>query len=263
MTEPSRAVRIWYQSFVHPTEQAPYIERLQAFLDEAASAGVHVEVHGLDPPDRHFHALTEFRCAAQTIRNALEAERAGYDAFVIGHFQEPGLLEVRGAIDIPVIGLGEASLLAALSMGGRLGLVTIDPCFIDWHERQVRAHCFDRRVAGIRAVHMDLPSFMRAFTDEDTYVRVRADFIEQVRPLVAAGAEVILPAGGLPMLLFARERPFIIDGALVLNGVAVAVKAAEMALALRDLTGSVVSRRGTYAKASEACIEEYLRASVP
>ena len=89
---------------------------------------------------------------------------------------------------------------------------------------------------------------------------MRADFIEQVRPLVAAGAEVIIPAGGLPMLLFSRECPFIIDGALMLNGIAVAVKAAEMALALRDLTGSVVSRRGTYAKASDACVEEYLSA---
>jgi allantoin racemase len=259
MIEPSRPARIWYQSFVHPTEQAPYIERLQAFLDKAAAPAVRFEVHGLDPPDRHFHPLTEFRCAAQSIRNAIESERAGYDAFVIGHFQEPGLLEIRGALDIPVVGLGEASLLTALSMGGRLGLVTIDPCFIDWHERQVRAHCFDRRVAGVRAVHMDLPSFMRAFTDEDTYARVRADFIEQVRPLVAAGAEVILPAGGLPMLLFSRECPFTIDGALVLNGIAVAVKAAEMAMALRTLTGSVVSRRGTYAKASAACVEEYMK----
>jgi hypothetical protein len=105
---------------------------------------------------------------------------------------------------------------------------------------------------------MDLPGFMRAFTDEASYTRVRADFIEQVRPLVAQGAEVIIPAGGLPMLLFARECPFVIDGALVLSGIAVAAKAAEMALALRRLTGAVVSRRGTYAKASPACVEEYL-----
>jgi allantoin racemase len=258
MAESSRPARIWYQSFVHPTGQAPYIERLQAFLDGAASSGVRFEVHGLDPPDRHFHPLTEFRCAAQTIRNALDAERAGYDAFVIGHFQEPGLLQIRGALDIPVVGLGEASLLAALSMGGRLGLVTIDPAFIDWHERQVTAHCLADRVVGVRAIETDLPGFMRAFTDEASYTKVRSDFIAQVRPLIAAGAEVIIPAGGLPMLLFARERPFIVDGALVLNGIAVAVKAAEMALALRDLTGSVVSRRGTYAKASPACIEEYL-----
>jgi hypothetical protein len=101
---------------------------------------------------------------------------------------------------------------------------------------------------------------MRAFTDEASYVRVRTEFVEQVRPLIATGAEVVLPAGGLPMLLFARECPFVIDGALVLNGIAVAAKATEMALALHRLTGAVVSRRGTYAKASTACVEEYLRA---
>ena len=233
MAESSRPEKLWYQSFVHPIEQAPYIERLQAALDAAAGPGIRFEVHGLDPPDHLFHPLTEFRCAAQTIRNALEAERAGYDAFVIGHFQEPGLLEIRGALDIPVIGLGEANLLAALSMGRRLGLVTIDPVFIEWHERQVHAHGLDQRVAGVRAIKMDLPAFMRAFTNEECYTAVRADFVEQVRPLVAAGAEVIIPAGGLPMLLFARERPFVIDGALVLNGIAVAAKAAEMALAPR------------------------------
>jgi Asp/Glu/hydantoin racemase len=259
MAKPSRPARLWYQSFVHPIEQAPYMERLQALLDSAASPDFRFEVHGLDPPDHLFHPLTEFRCAAQTIRNALEAERAGYDAFVIGHFQEPGLLEVRGAIDIPVVGLGESNFLAALSMGRRIGLVTIDPLFIDWHERQVKAYGLDQRVAGVRAIHVDLPGFMRAFTDEASYAKVRADFVEQVRPLVAAGAEVILPAGGLPMLLFARECPFVIDGALVLNGIAVVAKAAEMALTLYWLTGSVVSRRGTYAKASAECVEEYLR----
>src|ERR1700734_695136 len=259
MAETSRPVRIWYQSFVHPKEQMPYIERLQAFLDGAAAPGIRFEVHGLDPPDRHFHPLTEFRCAAQTIRNALEAERAGYDAFVIGHFQEPGLLQIRGAVDIPVVGLGEANLLTALSMGGRIGLVTIDPSFITWHERQVMSHGFDQRVVGVRAIRADLGDFMRAFTDAASYAHVRAKFVSQVRPMVADGAEVILPAGGLPMLLFARECPFVIDGALVLSGIAVTAKAAEMALALHRLPGSVISRRGTYAKASAACIEEYMR----
>ena len=260
MSESSHPARIWYQSFVHPTEQAPYIERLQAFLDSAAGAGTQFEVHGLDPPDRHFHPLTEFRCAAQVIRNAIEAERAGYDGFIIGHFQEPGLLEIRGTVDIPVIGLGEANLLAGLSMGGRLGLVTIDPIFITWHERQVMSHGHDQRVVGVRAIHADLPGFMRAFTDAVSYTKVRDDFVTQVRPLVAEGAEIIIPAGGIPMLLFARECPFVIDGALVLNGIAVVAKAAEMAVALRRLAGSVVSRRGTYAKASASCVDEYLRA---
>ena len=258
MTGHATPARLWYQSFVHPVEQAPYIERLQSQLDLVAAPGHRFEVQGLDPPDHLFHPLTEFRCSAQTIRNALEAERAGYDAVVIGHFQEPGLLECRGALDIPVIGLGEATLLAACSMGRRIGLVTIDPIFIDWHEQQVKAHGLDQRVVGIRAIEVNLPAFMRAFTDDASYAEVRADFVDQVRPLIAAGAEVIIPAGGLPMLLFARESPFVIDDALVLNGIVVLAKAAEMALALRRLTGAVVSRRGTYAKASPECVQEFL-----
>jgi len=89
-----------------------------------------------------------------------------------------------------------ASMLAALSMGGRLGLVTIHPVFIDWHERQVMAHGFDRRVAGVRAIEIDLPGFMREFADDESYAKVRADFIAQVRPLIAAC--------GLPVLCSAR-----------------------------------------------------------
>ena len=250
--------RLWYQSFVHPTEQAPYIARLEQALAQLAAPGSQFEVHGLDPPDHYFHPLSEFRCAAQTIRAALTAERQGYDAFVIGHFQEPGLLEIRGALDIPVIGLGETAMLSACSMGRRFALVTIDPVFIDWHERQVTAYGLTERLAGVRAIKIDLAGFMRAFTDEAAYRDVRADFIAQVRPLVAAGAEVIIPAGGLPMLLFARECPFVIDGALVLPGIAVVAKAAETAVALHRLTGSVVSRRGTYAKASPQAVEEFL-----
>ena len=249
--------RIWYQSFVHPTEQAPYMERLQALLDRIAAPDIRFEVKGLDPPVRSFHALSEFRCVAQVIGNAINAEKEGYDAFIIGHFQEPGLIEVRSAVDIPVISLGEANLLAALGLGGRLGLVTVDPVFVPWHDRQVRMHGLSERYAGTMALKMNLPAFMKAFTDDAAYAEVRADFVAQVRPLIERGAEVIVPAGGLPMLLFARESPLLIDDAPVLNGLVIVAKAAEMALSLKSLTQVVVSRRGTYAKAPAAAIESF------
>lgn len=176
--------RIWYQSFVHPIEQASYFRRLQGLLDRVAARGLKFEVHGLNPPDHSFHPLTEFRCAAQVIRNAIAAERQGYEAFVLGHFQEPGLMEIRGAVDIPVIGLGEANMLAALTLGQSFGLVTIDPIFIPWHERQVRNAGLADRYAGTRALKMNLPSFMKAFTDKQAYAGVRADFVKQVSPLI-------------------------------------------------------------------------------
>ena len=251
------ALRVWYQSFVDPAEQAPYIDRLRDRLRTLASPGITVEVHGISPPDRYFHPITEFRCAQQTIHAALEAERAGYDAFVIGHFQEPGLTECRGAVDIPVIGLGEATMLFACSIGRRIGLVTIDPVFIPWHEEQVIRHGLSQRIGGVAAIKADLPRFMRAFTDAGEYAAVRADFVQQVRPLLDRGCDVLIPAGGLPMLLFSQEQPFLIDGAVVLEGIATVMKATEMALALHRLTGVAASRSGLYSRAPAGAIADF------
>ena len=250
-------MRVWYQSFVDPEEQAPYINRLRERLRRLASPDIEVVVHGMAPPDRFFHPITEFRCAEQTIDAALEAERQGYDAFVIGHFQEPGLTECRGAIDIPVISLGEAAMLFACSIGRRIGLVTIDPVFVPWHEEQVVRHGLQQRVGGVAAITCDLPRFMRAFDDAGEYAAVRADFVRQVKPLVERGCDVLIPAGGLPMLLFAREQPFLIDGAIVLDGIATVMKATEMAIALHRLTGVAASRAGLYSRAPAGAIEDF------
>src|SRR5437763_11229361 len=98
--DPAGPARIWYQSFVDPQEQRPYMLRLQERLTAYAAPQVRFEVHGVSPPDRYLSPLTEFRCAAQAIRGAIEAQRQGYDAVVLGHFQEPGLVECRSALDI-------------------------------------------------------------------------------------------------------------------------------------------------------------------
>lgn len=255
-------LRIWYQSFVDPTEQAPYMDRLRDRLRRHAGPGVTVDVFGVTPPDRFFHTLTEFRCADQTIRNALAAERQGYDAFVIGHFQEPGLSECRGAVDIPVIGLGEAALLQACCLGRRIGLVTIDPVFIPWHEAQVAHHGLQQRVAGIAAIKADLPRFMAAFTGAPEHEALRREFAAEVQDLIARGADVLIPAGGLPMLLFSSVQPFLIGQVLVLEGIATVMKAAETAVALHRLTGMPASRAGLYAKASPGAIADFLGATV-
>jgi hypothetical protein len=55
--------RIWYQSFVDPEEQRPYIERLKAHLEQVADSETSYGVVGISPPDRHFHPITEFRIA--------------------------------------------------------------------------------------------------------------------------------------------------------------------------------------------------------
>jgi len=258
MSDSTRAARIWYQSFVDPAAQAPYVDRLRSRLAAVAAPGFTFDVHGIVPPDRYFHAITEFRCADQAIQAAITAEKQGYDAFVIGHLQEPGLIECRGVVDIPVVSLGEATLLYACTLGRRIGLVTISPVFIPWHADQIRSHGLEHRVTGTTAIRADLARFMLAFEDAAEYAALRDDFATAARPLIAQGADVIVPAGGLPALLFAREQPFAIDGALVVEGIAALAKAAEMAVAMHRLTGAAVSRGGIYARAPDGAVTDYL-----
>ena len=256
--EPESPSRIWYQSFVDPAEQRPYIAYLEEYLTRYADPHVRFEVHGISPPDRYLNPLTEFRCAAQAIRNAIQAEQQGYDAFVIGHFQEPGLIECRTAIEIPVIGLGEATMLYACTLGRTFGLVTINPVFIPWHRDQITRLGLSQRVAGVRAINTQVGTYMQAFQEEKVYQQVKKEFCQEVLPLVVEGAEVIIPAGGLPMLLFAREKSFTVQGAVVLNGIAVVAAMAELALKLFRRTGIALSRKGTFAKAPPEAIQEFL-----
>ena len=251
--------KIWYQSFVDPTKQQHYIQTLQNTLNDYADPNFTFEVHGISPPDQNLHPLTELRCSVQCIRNAIKAEKEGYDAFIIGHFQEPGINEIKASIDMPVVGLGEASMLFACSIGRKVGLVTINPIFIPWHENQIIHYGLQQRITRVRAVNTEVSDYEKAFQgDEKTYQKIRANYSSQLESLIDEGIEVVIPAGGLPMLLFAREKNFTVKGAVILNGIAVAAKFAEMEVKLKMLAGITISRAATFRKASVDTIDEFL-----
>ena len=249
--------RLWYQSFTDPEVDAPYFRRLGEYLQSVTAPGFESVVHGIQPGDRYLHPITEFRCAGQVIANAVSAQEEGYDAFVIGHFQEPALREARAAVDIPVIGLGEATMLHACTLGRKAGLVTINPVFVPYHEDQIARHGLTERVVAVRAVAAQVADYNRAFDDADLYRRMRDEFVAQAKPLLEVGVDVIIPAGGYPMLLFSREQGFAIDGAAVLNGLPVAVAAAETAVSLKRLNGTATSRRSAFALPVAEAIEEF------
>jgi len=207
-SEQDRAVRIFWQSFVDASASASYLERLKAYLNDIAAPGTTVHVEGLSPPDRDFGRLSEFRCAIQAVDNGLKAEETGFDAYVMGHFQDPGLYELRSALAIPVIGTGEATLLAASQLGRRLGLVTLDMVFEVWHYEQADRYGLAGRIARVTGMGCKPEDFSAAFAgDGAAKARMLEDFATCAQPLVDAGADVIIPAGVLPGSIQAIRRP--------------------------------------------------------
>ncbi|HEY2052428.1 MAG TPA: aspartate/glutamate racemase family protein [Solirubrobacterales bacterium] len=250
-------MRIYYQSFLDREHQPSYFERLGQFLDSVADPGTEIEVGGISPPDSHPCRLSELRGGLQAVDKIIEAAERGFDAAIIGHFQDAGLYEARTAVDIPVLGLGEASLLNAGQLGRGIGLVTIDDVYLSWHREQADVYGIPDRLIGVTALKTPFEDLMAAFDDAEVWARVRDEFIACARPLVAAGAEVILSAGGIFCTLSAREPEMTVDGAVVPNSVAWVTKLAEVAVKL-DLRPS---RRGTYAMAPPAAIAEFRAAA--
>ena len=258
MSDTQHPIRLWYQSFVDPEIHRPYFEILKAHLERIADPATEIGISGIVPPSTHLHRLTEARCARQVLRNALQAEHEGFDGFAIGHFQEGGIADVKSAVDIPVLGLGEAAMHYACLLGHRFGLITIDPIYIPWHEDQIRLHGLEGRAAGVRAVKTSPADYMAAFQDDAARASVVAQFEAAAAPLLASGAEVLIPAGGLPMLLLCSDPELRIGGAPVLNGVSVLLKLAEAAVKLRRTDGIGISRKAGFAKPSPEGLREYL-----
>jgi allantoin racemase len=251
-------MKIWYQSYVDEENGADYWARLRPHLAESSMLDSEIVVHGITPFDSYAHPLVEFRCAREMICNAIRAEREGYDAFIVGHFQDAGLYEARSAVDIPVIALGEATMLQACQMGQRIGIVTINPRFIPWFHHQIGKYGLRERIVGVDSMVFEPGQILAAYGDAEKAEEVRRLFEGQARPLVQKGIEVLIPGGGIPMLLFSEFHDHNVDTAPVLNGIPIAVKMAEMAVSLKRQTGQGVSRTGDYVRAPGHVIEEFL-----
>jgi allantoin racemase len=251
-------IRICYQSYVDYANGKTYLDALAVHLNDVVDDGTHVDVKQITPFDSYAHPLMEFRCAREMICNAVAAEREGYDAFVVGHFQDAGLYEARTVVDIPVLALGEASMLYACQLGQRIGIVTINPRFIPWFHHQIGKYGLAQRVTGVHSMTFDPGQMLAAFDSPSGADDVKALFAEQAEPLVRDGVDILIPGGGIPMLLFSRYHGHKVDEAPVVNGIPVAVKMAEMAVKLKRMTGLDVSRVSDYTKAPDHVIDEFL-----
>jgi Asp/Glu/hydantoin racemase len=256
-------MRIWWQSFRDDETGGSYWDHLRRYLGEAGESGTIIDVKGITPPEIYAHPIEEFRCAREVICNAVTAEREGYDAFVIGHFQDSGLYEARSVVDIPVVALGEASMLHACQLGQRIGLVSLNPRLTPVFHHQIAKYGLERRITGVHAMHFEpgqggLSQVIEAYDSDIVAARVAQLFADQARPLVAKGCDVLIPAGGIPMLLFSSIKNHTVDGAPIINGIPILLKHAETAVKLRRLTGMGVSRVSDYIQPPTEITEEFL-----
>ncbi len=256
----TKTFRIWAQGATDQVAHHNYLAALIPHMKACCDPDFEIEFKTMTPSVTTVHALSEHRFSRAVIRGAIQAEREKYEVFFMNHFQDVGLYDARASVNIPVLGLGEATLLHACTMGRKLGLLAINPAFIATHSEQVHRYGLQQRIAGIRAIDASIADYMEAFALPAKKAELKVLFEAEARRLIDAGADIIVPTGGIPMMLFGDDPSANVDGAPILNGVTVVIKAAEMAVKLKRLGLPSASRhpQSGFALPTPRALEEFL-----
>lgn len=237
--------------------QGAYSRYLSGHALKILGDEVEVHVRGLKAGTYHGHAPTEalenafiyHRVLDQVIDNALQAEREGYDAFVIGSFSEPFLREIRSAVNITVASVLESSLLVACSLGKKIAAIANAPQIAFMVQTAVEKHGLTERVMPVLSVEPPLtePEMALAYSAPQSIIEA---FRKSAENAVRAGADFIIPAESILATLMAQNSITHIAGAPVMDVIAVAWRYALMLVRLRQTCGLEVSCVGHYARAS-------------
>ena len=170
-------------TIVNPNSSATISRQIDdAVSSLAGDLGVGIEVVTCaDGPQ----AIETDEDVAAAVRPMVETALAHpADAYVVACFSDPGITELRNALDEPVFGIAESAVLAAMSRGRTVGIISALDVAIPRHYRYWdRIGVSARIVADIatgRGV-LDLES-------EDAY----RDVLGTGRKLAGAGAEAVV-----------------------------------------------------------------------
>jgi Asp/Glu/hydantoin racemase len=241
-------MRIWYQLVSSETGMRHFIAATQALCDQAAAPGTTVEVRGT----RQGALGDQFRLfwnydVREIIDNALALRRdGGYDAFVLANSLDPALVELREIMDIPVVSFMEVCCFHACTMGERFGIVVPNAKMIPRFREIPAGYGLRDRLASVEALEFDnIRGFDAVFTDSAAGDRCVEQFMAAARRSIARGAEVVFAAGP-PATLLAQRGLFVLDDVPLLDAYQLLVKAAELNVAMKRLTGVHVSRKLLY-----------------
>lgn len=226
-------MKIWFQKHVVAGRVPGLDLALEKHIARIAGPQTVVEFHSLPPetyqtplPEQYVrYGAVESLFSGYFSLQAIRAQRRGYDAFVIGTDQDPGLLEARAWAQIPVLGYGETAMHLAAILGQRFSFVGFIPELAEPLTANVRRYGLSERLGEFGPVEGGAKVVEQAFAGEPApFLRAFAD---AARKVIARGADVIIPGDGLTNEILVASEIRAVDDTPVLDANGLLVKMAE------------------------------------
>ncbi|MBN2058852.1 MAG: hypothetical protein JW882_00430 [Deltaproteobacteria bacterium] len=182
-------------------------------------------------------------------QKALEAEKKGYDGFIIGCASDLGIKEARSIVNIPVIGATEATTLLACSLGNKFSVITTDPTACARTENLIKSYGLGERIASVRSAkgltsHKNFA--MMAEGPEQQKIIVEMLTASMIGAVRNDGAEVLYISCIPTSAMLTKHGVYEVEGAPVINMFGAGLKLAENLVALKRSYGTVVCKKSIY-----------------
>lgn len=227
----------------NPNTSDDVTDKIAAVARRAARPDTELEFASAPYGVPYIATRTEALIGGQIALEVIARREAEFDAVVLAAFGDPGLGALREMFSIPIIGLAEASLLAACPLGRRFSIVSFSTNLEAWYRECVEWHRMENRLASIRMLDKPFDDLNRVQTDFEDLLVELAD-----RAIREDGADVIITAGAPLSGLAGRVRDRV--GVPVVEGVAAAVGMAELMCTLAPRAPRAGSFRRPPAKPS-------------
>ena len=136
---------------INPNASQEVTEGIDKAVDPLRAFGIPIRCLTLaeGPPGIENQRQADLTIAPMLDLASAQSDAAGY---VIACFGDPGLFALRDQTDLPVVGIQEAAVATALTLGQRFGVIAILPASIPRHLRAFGAMGVRDRLAGDRAL---------------------------------------------------------------------------------------------------------------
>jgi len=144
--------------WVNPVGTPEFDSATLELIDAVRSPEYTPRVRSLEegPPHLEYH-LYEHAALTPMLELMREAEDEGCGAGIIGCFYDGGLRELREGLRMPVVGMAEASMLLAVTLGHRFSIIVGRRKWIPKMTDNVVLLGLERRLASFRSVEMTIP----------------------------------------------------------------------------------------------------------
>lgn len=171
---------------VNPNTSRTMTERIASTAESVAGPDTEIDTIRPERGPESLESFYEYHLAAVAVLEVVQERATEYDGVVLACYGDPGLYPLKEVLDVPVIGVAEASMATATMLGHRFSILVALKRAVPMMENLVQWYGLSDRLASVESTGL---SVLELEEDEEHTLSVLTEVGERA---AETGAEVFI-----------------------------------------------------------------------